>query len=99
MASVFRNNFNREFGVRNATSPRRGPDLVTLNNLQAGGVWSGIEFAFASLLIDHGHYTDGVQIVEAIHRRYLRAGQPALPPRRPAVEPCGMRRPLLSRYE
>jgi uncharacterized protein (DUF608 family) len=76
MASVFRNNFNREFGVHNATAPRRGPDLLTLNNLQAGGVWSGIEFAFASLLIDHGHYTDGVQIVEAINRRYLRAGQP-----------------------
>jgi uncharacterized protein (DUF608 family) len=75
MASVFRNNFNPEFGVHNATAPRRGP-VLTLNNLQAGGVWSGIEFAFASLLIDHGHYTDGVQIVEAINRRYLRAGQP-----------------------
>ena len=36
----------------------------------------GIEFAFALLLIDHGHFTDGVQIVEAINRRYLRAGQP-----------------------
>lgn len=76
MASVFRNNFNPEFGVHNATAPRRGSDLLTLNNLQAGGVWSGIEFAFASLLIDHGRYTEGVKIVEAIHRRYLRAGQP-----------------------
>jgi len=76
LGSIFRNNFNPEFGVHNATAPRRGPDLLTLNNLQAGGVWSGIEFAFASLLIDHGHYNDGVQIVEAINRRYLRAGQP-----------------------
>ncbi len=76
MSSVFRNNFNPEFGVHNATAPRRGLELLTLNNLQAGGVWSGIEFAFASLLIDHGHFTDGVQIVEAINRRYLRAGQP-----------------------
>jgi hypothetical protein len=39
-------------------------------------VRSGIEFAFASLLIDHGRYADGVKIVEAIHRRYQRAGQP-----------------------
>jgi uncharacterized protein (DUF608 family) len=76
LGSIFRNNFNPEFGVHNATAPRRGPDLLTLNNLQAGGVWSGIEFAFASLLIDHGQYNDGVQIVEAINRRYLRAGQP-----------------------
>jgi uncharacterized protein (DUF608 family) len=76
LASIFRNNFNPEFGVHNATAPRRGPELLTLNNLQAGGVWSGIEFAFASLLMDHGHYNDGVQIVEAIHRRHLRAGQP-----------------------
>ena len=76
MSSVFRNNFNPEFGVHNATAPRRGLELLTLNNLQAGGVWSGIEFAFASLLIDHGHFADGIQIVEAINRRYLRAGQP-----------------------
>lgn len=76
MASIFRNNFNPEFGVHNATAPRRGADLLTLNNLQAGGVWSGIEFAFASLLMDHGHYDDGVRIVEATNRRYLRAGQP-----------------------
>jgi hypothetical protein len=74
--SVFRNNFNPEFGVHNATAPRRGSDLLTLNNLQAGGVWSGIEFAFASLLIDRGHYAEGAQIVEAINRRYIRAGQP-----------------------
>lgn len=76
LASIFRNNFNPEFGVHNATAPRRGPDLLTLNNLQAGGVWTGIEFAFASLLIDHGDFADGVRIVEAINRRYLRAGQP-----------------------
>lgn len=76
ITSVFRNNFNPEFGVHNATAPRRGADLLTLNNLQAGGVWSGIEFAFASLLMDHGHYHDGVKIVEATNRRYLRAGQP-----------------------
>lgn len=74
--SIFKYNFNPEFGVHNATAPRRGVGLLALNNLQAGGLWSGIEFAFASFLMDHGRYADGVKIVEAIHRRYLRAGQP-----------------------
>ena len=74
--SIFRNNFNPEFGLHNATAPRRGAGLLALNNLQAGGLWSGIEFAFASVLMDHGRFADGVEIVEAIHRRYLRAGQP-----------------------
>jgi uncharacterized protein (DUF608 family) len=76
IASIFRYNFSPEFGVHNATAPRRGADLLALNNLQAGGLWSGIEFAFASFLMDHGHYAEGVKVVEAIHRRYLRAGQP-----------------------
>jgi len=74
--SIFKFNFNPEFGVHNATAPKRGAGLLALNNLQAGGLWSGIEFAFASFLMDHGRYAEGVKIVEAIHRRYLRAGQP-----------------------
>ena len=74
--TIFKYNFNPEFGLHNATAPRRGADLLALNNLQAGGLWSGIEFAFASFLMDHGRYADGVRIVEAIHRRYLRAGRP-----------------------
>lgn len=76
ITSVFGNNFNPEFGVHNATAPRRGPELLTLNNLQAGGVWSGIEFAFASMLMDHGYYSEGLRVVETTHYRYLRAGQP-----------------------
>lgn len=74
--SVFRFNFNPEFGLHNCTGPKGGPTLLALNNLQAGGLWSGIEFAFASMLMDHGRFADGVKIVETVHRRYLRAGQP-----------------------
>lgn len=73
---IFKHNFNPEFGLHNATAPKGGVGLLTLTNLQAGGVWSGIEFAFASLLMDHGRYAEGVKIVEATHRRYLRAGRP-----------------------
>ena len=76
MESVFKFNFNPEFGLHNCTGPKGGPSLLALNNLQAGGLWTGIEFAFASMLMDHGRFADGVKIVEAIHLRYLRAGQP-----------------------
>ena len=75
--SVWVNNFNPEFGLHNATAPKGSPQQqLALTNLQAGGVWSGIEFAFASLLMDFGRYADGARIVETVHRRYLRAGMP-----------------------
>ena len=74
--SILKYNFNPEFGLHNATAPKGGAGLLALTNVQAGGLWSGIEFAFASFLMDHGRYADGVRIVEATHRRYLRAGRP-----------------------
>jgi uncharacterized protein (DUF608 family) len=74
--SIVKHNFSPEFGLHNATAPRGGMGLLAIANGQAGGLWSGIEFAFASLLMDHGRYADGVRIVEATHRRYMRAGQP-----------------------
>ena len=74
--NILKYNFNPEFGLHNATAPKEATDLPALNNLQAGGLWSGIEFAFASLLMDHGRLNDGIRIVETVHRRYLRAGQP-----------------------
>jgi uncharacterized protein (DUF608 family) len=74
--SIWKHNFSPEVGLHNATAPKGGKDGPAMNNHQAGGVWSGIEFAFASFLMDHGRYTDGVRLVEAVHRRYLRAGMP-----------------------
>ncbi|MGD1086578.1 MAG: GH116 family glycosyl hydrolase, partial [Verrucomicrobiota bacterium] len=74
--SVWKYNFSPETGLRNATAPKGGLDGPAINNLQAGGVWSGIEFAFASFLMDHGRFADGVRLAEAVHRRYLRAGMP-----------------------
>ncbi len=76
LENIFRYNFNSEFGLHNATGPKGHTNLLALNNLQAGGLWSGIEFAFASMLIDRGHVKQGLLIVDTIHRRYLRAGQP-----------------------
>ena len=74
--SVFRFNFDSQTGVRNATAPHGGRGLLVLNNLQAGGVWSGIEYAFASCMMDHGNMAAGSAIVEAVHQRYRRAGSP-----------------------
>ena len=74
--SIWENNFSPETGLHNATAPRGGRDIPLANNHQAGGVWSGIEFAFASFLMDHGRFANGAQLVEAVYRRYLRAGMP-----------------------
>lgn len=74
--NIVKHNFNFEFGLHNATAPKGGADLLAITNMQAGGVWTGIEFAFASFLMDLGRYTDGARIVESVHRRYLRAGRP-----------------------
>ena len=76
LSSIWQYNFNPETGLRNATVPRGKRNLLILDNLQAGGVWSGIEYAFASFMMDHGHYADGAELVAAVHRRYLRAGMP-----------------------
>lgn len=76
MHSVWKYNFNPQIGLRNASVPHGKRHLLILDNLQAGGVWSGIEYAFASSLIDNGHYADGAELVEAVNRRYLRAGMP-----------------------
>jgi uncharacterized protein (DUF608 family) len=74
--SIVKYNFNFEFGLHNATAPKGGADVLAITNMQAGGVWTGIEFAFASFLMDLGRYADGARIVESVHRRYLRAGRP-----------------------
>ena len=76
IATIWKYNFNPETGLRNATVPHGKRNLLILDNLQAGGVWSGIEYAFASFMMDHGHFADGAELVAAVHRRYLRAGMP-----------------------
>jgi hypothetical protein len=74
--NIVKNNFDFEFGLHNATAPKGGADLLAMTNFQAGGLWTGIEFAFASFLMDLGRFSDGAKVVESVHRRYLRAGRP-----------------------
>ncbi len=74
--NIWKYNFNPETGLRNASVPHGQRHLLILNNLQAGAVWSGVEYAFASFLMDYGHYADGAELVAAVNSRYLRAGMP-----------------------
>ena len=76
LRSVWKYNFSPDTGLRNASVPHGKKHLLILDNLQAGGVWSGVEYAFASCLMDYGHYADGAELVAAVNRRYLRAGMP-----------------------
>jgi uncharacterized protein (DUF608 family) len=74
--SIVKHNFTPEFGLHNATAPKGGNELLMTIHWQAGAVWTGIEFAFAAFLMDQGRFGDGARIVEAVHRRYMRAGRP-----------------------
>jgi uncharacterized protein (DUF608 family) len=74
--SIVKFNYDPEFGLHNATSPKGGQDLLAATNNQAGGLWTGIEYAFASFLMDLGRFADAVKVVETVHLRYLRAGRP-----------------------
>ncbi len=76
LRSIWKYNFNPETGLRNASVPRGKRELLVLDNTQAGGVWSGIEYAFASFLMDRGFYADGAALAKAVNTRYLRAGMP-----------------------
>ena len=69
VSSIWKYNFNEETGLRNASVPHGKRNLLILDNLQAGGVWSGIEYAFASFMMDHGRYADGVASPKGIGPR------------------------------
>jgi hypothetical protein len=74
--AIVRRNFTPEQGLVNATFPSAKPAYFsTYQNAQATANWTGIEYAVASMLIDYGLTEPGKQVVESVHRRYLRAGR------------------------
>jgi len=76
LQAIFRYNYNREDGLKNATyPPGKKPRISTYGNLQAEAPWTGIEYAIASMFIDYGMIREGIEIVENIHDRYVRAGR------------------------
>jgi len=76
LRSIFRYNYSSETGLRNATyPPGRKPGLSTFENVNAEATWTGIEYAIASMCIDQGLVTEGIEIARNVYDRYLRAGR------------------------
>jgi hypothetical protein len=76
LRAVYRYNFTPEQGLVNATyPPGRAPRIKAFGNFQAAGNWTGIEYATASLWFDHGMVPEAFAVVEAVDRRYRRAGR------------------------
>ena len=76
MRAVVKHNFTPEQGLINASYPDGAQArFPTFENPQASGNWTGIEYAFASMLMDFGLVEEGVRLVEAVADRYARAGR------------------------
>jgi hypothetical protein len=76
LKAIMKCNFSTEDGLMNATyPPKRQPLFSTFGNIQAVAPWTGIEYAFASLLLEFGHFAAARAIVRNIHERHMRAGR------------------------
>jgi len=76
LRAVVRHNFTPEQGLINASYPAgAAARFPTFENPQASGNWTGIEYAFGSMLMEFGLVEEGVAIVRAVHDRYARAGR------------------------
>ncbi len=73
--SIFRNNFDREQGLVNATVPQnRKTSIDTYNNCQTIAVWTGIGYAFAALALYTGTTEISDTVVGSIHNNQFRFG-------------------------
>ncbi len=75
VSAVLKYNFTPEQGLLNAANPPGRRQMMVRHNYQVPACWTGIEYAFASLLMDLGRYKEGQQIVASIHDRYVRSGR------------------------
>jgi uncharacterized protein (DUF608 family) len=76
LAKVFRENFDPEQGLVNSSyPPGTVPRFPAYMNAQATANWTGIEYATASFLLDYGMTQEALAIVQAVDRRYARAGR------------------------
>ena len=72
---IFKNNFDPEQGLVNATVPEnRWTSIDTYNNCQTIAVWTGIGYAFAALALAVGEAEIADTIVDSIHSNQLRLG-------------------------
>jgi uncharacterized protein (DUF608 family) len=76
LKAIFKYNYHPETGLINAVYPKHAkPTLYTYRNVQAEANWSGIEFAFASALLENGMVEHAIEISENIDQRYFNAGR------------------------
>jgi uncharacterized protein (DUF608 family) len=73
--SIMRHNFDPEGGLFNAVYPPDvKPQASTYLNAQATANWTGIEYAFASLLLELGMMQEAQAIIRSVDVRHRRAG-------------------------
>ena len=73
---ILSENFSPESGLVNASYPAQAtPTLYTWKNVQMESNWSGIEYSFASFLLENGRYKEAAQIVETVERRHKQNGR------------------------
>ncbi len=72
---IFRNNFDEEQGLVNATVPEgRRTTIDTFNNCQTIAVWTGIGYAFSALSMSVGGNEISDTVIESIHSNQMRFG-------------------------
>lgn len=72
---IFKNNFDNEQGLVNATVPEnRHTSIDTYNNCQTIAVWTGIGYAFSALALAVGESEISDTVVDSIHSNQLRLG-------------------------
>jgi uncharacterized protein (DUF608 family) len=78
LQTILDHSFTPGFGLRNCTWPEY-PDLYPIHETelwvdQANTCWSGVELAFASLLIYEGMTEEGLAVIKTVNDRYRRSG-------------------------
>ncbi|MBQ3518085.1 MAG: hypothetical protein IJA31_02055 [Clostridia bacterium] len=72
---IFRNNFDDEQGLVNATVPENKKTCIdTYNNCQTIAVWTGIGYAFSALALSVGNHEIADTVVNSIHSNQFRFG-------------------------
>ncbi|MEE1010587.1 MAG: GH116 family glycosyl hydrolase [Acutalibacteraceae bacterium] len=72
---IFKNNFDNEQGLVNATVPEnKWTSIDTYNNCQTIAVWTGIGYVFSSLALSVGETEISDTVVDSIHSNQLRLG-------------------------
>ncbi|MBO5397063.1 MAG: hypothetical protein J6A97_09295 [Clostridia bacterium] len=72
---IFRNNFDAEQGLVNATVPKgKKTTIDTYNNCQTIAVWTGIGYAFSALAMALGANEISDTVIGSIHSNQLRFG-------------------------